>query len=219
MPFAISGNPPPPPPEAPEPPPRVEVIDNKIVIHEKIQFEYDKAIIMEASFDLLSEIAQTIKDNAHIKKISIEGHASAEGSDKYNLKLSDARAKSVMKHLVEKGSIPAEMLVAKGFGETQPIASNDDEAGREANRRVEFIILEQDVTEKKVQVDSKTGKKKVMEEKTKKVKHPKAAEEPPAADDASAGDEAPAEDEKKGKKGKKKKKGKADKADEAGAEK
>ena len=144
MPFGIRGEGPPPPP-APKPPPaRVEVIDNKIVIHEKIQFEYDKAVIKEESFDLLAEIAQTIKNNPQIKHIRVEGHASSEGSDKYNLKLSDERAKSVMKHLIDKGGIGEEMLEAEGFGETQPIASNDDEVGREKNRRVEFTIVGDD---------------------------------------------------------------------------
>lgn len=173
-PFAVRGEapPPPPPPKAEEPPPRVEVVDDKIVIHEKIQFEFDKAVIREESFDLLEEIAQTIKDNPQIKKVLIEGHASAEGSEEHNMKLSDSRAKSVMKHLVDKGQIDEAMLSAKGFGVTKPIASNDDEAGREQNRRVEFTITEQDVTQKKVQIDPKTGEKKVVDQKTSTVKVP-----------------------------------------------
>lgn len=152
--------------ELPAKPPRVEVTDNKIVIHEKIQFEYDKAVIRSESDSLLQEIAQTIKDNPHIKALRVEGHASSEGADEYNMKLSQARAEAVKTYLVEKGGISAEMLNPKGFGETQPIADNSTDAGKEANRRVEFIITKQDITTTKYEVDPKTGEKKAVETKT-----------------------------------------------------
>ena len=166
--FSVMGTPPappaappPPPPKKDEPPPRVEVRENKIEIHEKIQFEYNKATIKPESFSLLDEITDVIKKNPHIKKIQIEGHASSEGNAAYNKALSDRRAKSVMKYLVDHG-IEAARLTAKGFGSEKPIATNDTEEGREQNRRVEFNILEQDVTQKKVQVDPNTGKEKVL---------------------------------------------------------
>jgi len=177
--FAVVGTPPPPPPPPkkeeppppppkPEPPARVEVRDNKIEIKEKIQFEKNKAVILPASFGLLDEIADVIKKNPHIKKIAIEGHASAEGDPKANKKLSDDRAKSVMKYLTDKGIKP-ETLSAKGYGIEKPIGDNKTEEGREKNRRVEFVIVEQDVTKKKVQIDPKTGKEVVLDEKTKTV--------------------------------------------------
>lgn len=158
--------PPPPPPkkeEPPPPPPRVVLKDNKIEIGEKIQFEVNKAVILPQSFGLMDEIADTIKKNPQVKKLSIEGHASAEGDAKKNLKLSDDRAKAVMKYLVDKG-IEAARLTAKGFGVTKPIADNNTEEGREKNRRVEFVVTEQDVTQKKIEIDH-TGKEKVVEEK------------------------------------------------------
>ncbi len=168
--LTIIGDPPPlppPPPPVVEKPKRVEVRDNAIVINEKIQFDVNKATIREESHSLLKEIGDTIKENKHIKKISIEGHASAEGDDRKNMKLSDARAKSVMKYLIDNEGIPKEMLTAKGFGETKPIADNETEDGREKNRRVEFIITEQDITQRKVEVDPETGKETVLEEKPK----------------------------------------------------
>jgi OOP family OmpA-OmpF porin len=157
--------PPPPPKEEPPPPPpaRVEVRDNKIEIKEKIQFEVNKAVILPQSFSLLDEIADIIKKNPHIKKISIEGHASSEGDAARNIKLSDDRAKSVMKYLTEHG-VEAARLSAKGFGAKKPIADNNTEEGKEKNRRVEFVIVEQNITEKKVEVDH-SGKEKVLEEK------------------------------------------------------
>ena len=165
--LAIEGNAPvveaePPPPE---PEKRVEVRDNKIVINEKVQFDVNSAKILAVSHSLLDEVAKVIKENPQIKKIRVEGHASSEGSDTYNLKLSDRRANSVMKYLTGKGGISNETMSAKGYGEAQPIASNDSEDGREKNRRVEFTILEQDVTQKKVEVDD-SGQEKVIEEKT-----------------------------------------------------
>ncbi len=148
----------------PEPQKRVEVRDNKIVINEKVQFEVNSHKIREVSHDLLNEVAKVIKENAQIKKIEIQGHASAEGGDDHNMKLSDRRAKSVMKYLTSKGGVAKDHFTAKGYGETQPIASNDTEDGREKNRRVEFVITEQEVVETKVEVDE-SGNEKVIEEK------------------------------------------------------
>ena len=149
---------------APEPQKRVEVRDNKIVINEKIQFAVNSDKIQEVSFDLLTEVAKVIKDNPQIQKIEIQGHASAEGGDSHNMRLSDRRAKAVKKFLTgKKGGVTKDHLAAKGYGETQPIASNDTEDGREKNRRVEFVITEQEVTQTKVEV-TEDGSEKVLEE-------------------------------------------------------
>jgi OOP family OmpA-OmpF porin len=171
--ITIMGTPPPPPPPPPPPEPvapkRVELRDNKIVFDEKIQFAYNDSTILEASFSLLDEIAKVIKENPHVKKIAIEGHASSEGSDKHNLSLSDKRAKSVMTYLVDKAGIVAERLTAKGFGEQNLLVSEDGlegdslDAAREKNRRVEFNVVEQDVTQKKIEIDPNTGTEKVIE--------------------------------------------------------
>ena len=164
--LAITGTAPPPEAEpAPEPEKRVEVRDNKIVINEKVQFEFNSAKILPVSHSLLDEVAKVIKENPQIKKIEVEGHASDEGSDDYNLKLSDKRANSVMKYLTGKAGIAKDMLTAKGYGEARPIASNDTEDGKEKNRRVEFTITEQEITQTKVEVDPETGKEKVVDTK------------------------------------------------------
>jgi OOP family OmpA-OmpF porin len=181
-PVVVTGDPPPPPPPPPEPEPppppppkRVEVTADKIVIREKIQFDFNKATIKEESHDLLSEIVQVVQENEHIKKVSIEGHTDDQGSDKYNQKLSDQRAKSVLDHLVSKG-VDAGRLTAKGFGESKPIASNETEEGKEQNRRVEFIITEQEEVKKVYEVDPKTGKKKEVEPAQKKADEKEAAQ-------------------------------------------
>jgi outer membrane protein OmpA-like peptidoglycan-associated protein len=158
--IAIGGDlppqPPPPPPPPPAAPKRVEVTADKIVINEKIMFDFDKSTIKPESFSLLDEVAQVIKDNPQIKKISVEGHTDSDGSDKYNQKLSDGRAASVKKYIVDKG-VPETMLDSKGWGESKPIADNNTPEGKEKNRRVEFLITAQDAVKKTVEVDPKTG--------------------------------------------------------------
>lgn len=144
-------------------PPRVVVRDNKIEISEKIQFDFDKDTIKPVSFDLMNEIAAVIAKSPRLKKIRIEGYASSEGDAKHNRVLSDDRAKSVMKYLTDHG-IETPRLVAIGFGVEKPVGDNTTEDGRELNRRVDFVIVDQDVTTAKVQIDSKTGAEKVLNE-------------------------------------------------------
>jgi OOP family OmpA-OmpF porin len=188
--MAIMGSlppPPPPPPEEPAKPMRVELRDNSIVINEKIQFAYNDATILDVSFSLLDEVAAVIKSAPHVKLLEIGGHASTEGSDNHNMRLSDRRAKAVMTYLVEKAGVKTDLLAAKGYGETKPLADPEEtDADRERNRRVEFLILEQNVTEKKVEIDPNTGKEKVLDQtmKTQKVETAAADEDvAPAEED------------------------------------
>ncbi|MEN9581015.1 MAG: hypothetical protein RJA70_4024 [Pseudomonadota bacterium] len=168
--IAIAGTPAPKPVEAKMAPMRVEMRDNQIVINEKVQFAYNDAEILEVSFSLLNEVADVIKKNPHVKVIEVGGHASSEGSDSHNLRLSKRRAKAVMTYLVEKAGVEQARLTSQGFGETKPLVTPDEtEADRERNRRVEFLILEQDVTQKKVEVDPNTGKEKVLDTAVKSV--------------------------------------------------
>ncbi|NVB39706.1 OmpA family protein [Pseudenhygromyxa sp. WMMC2535] len=143
--------------EAPKEEPRVEVTDDKIVIREKVQFDYNKATIRSESDDLLAEVASVMNQNPRIKKIRVEGHASSEGDYKHNVDLSKRRAKAVLDHLVKRGKVDKGRLESEGYGPDRPIADNDTESGREANRRVEFTILEQEFTETTTTVDPETG--------------------------------------------------------------
>jgi outer membrane protein OmpA-like peptidoglycan-associated protein len=164
--LGIKGTPPAPPPPPPEEEKRVVVRDDRIEIKEKIQFAYNDSKILEVSNGLLTDIAAVLKETPRILKVEIGGHASTEGSDSHNLDLSDRRSKAVMKWLVDKGGVAADRLSAKGYGETMPLATPDEsEADREKNRRVEFLIKDQDITQKKVEIDPKTGEEKVVEEK------------------------------------------------------
>ena len=130
-----------PPPPAPEPP-RVEVKADRIEINEKIQFAIDKADILPVSDGLLNEVVAALQAHPELEKIGIQGHTDDDGDEKYNQSLSERRAKSVLDWLVAHGVVAAR-LESKGFGESKPIADNTTSAGREKNRRVEFLILKQ----------------------------------------------------------------------------
>ena len=106
----------------------------------------NKATIKPVSFGLLDQVAQLLRGHTEIK-IEIQGHTDAQGNMEHNIALSKERAESVRTYLIKK-SIPPEQLVAGGYGPTVPIADNKTKAGREANRRVEFHIIEQPKPEK-----------------------------------------------------------------------
>jgi outer membrane protein OmpA-like peptidoglycan-associated protein len=122
---------------------RVVIEKNFIKITEKIYFEFGKNAIQERSDSLIAEIAQTIVANPQLKKIRIEGHTDDVGSEVANLKLSQARADSVKDAIAALG-VAQNRLDAVGFGEMRPIESNKTDDGRAANRRVEFIIVDQE---------------------------------------------------------------------------
>lgn len=128
---------------APPPPPvAVEVkAEEKIVITQKIHFEFDRATIRPISYPILDDVASLLARNPQIAHVRIEGHTDWIGSDAYNQNLSQRRANSVRKYLIQKGIAP-DRLIAVGYGETRPIADNNTVLGRAKNRRVEFTVLD-----------------------------------------------------------------------------
>ncbi len=108
-----------------------------------IQFDLDSAVIRQESFSLLQEFAKAFKNGLQNKKIVIAGHASSDGDDEYNYGLSYRRALAVQEFLLQQ-ELPNDAerrLTVQAFGEKQPIDSNETEAGRVKNRRVEFIAV------------------------------------------------------------------------------
>lgn len=108
-----------------------------------IYFDYDSDVIRKESYPVLDNVVEQIKQLGKYKKVIIEGHCSSEGTDEYNMDLSRRRALAVKKYLVSKGLDPAKLEIAP-YGESRPIASNETEEGRAKNRRVEFIIEEEE---------------------------------------------------------------------------
>ena len=109
------------------------------VVLQNIFFEFAKATLKPASYPSLDRVVKFMQDNPDIK-VEIDGHTDNIGSDAVNLKLSRARAQAVVNYITSKGIYP-KRLVAKGFGESQPVATNNTAEGRAQNRRVEFKIL------------------------------------------------------------------------------
>jgi outer membrane protein OmpA-like peptidoglycan-associated protein len=111
----------------------------KAIQLKNIYFEFDKYELMPRSYVELGKLLQILRENPTLH-IAIVGHTDNIGSTNYNLWLSRKRAKAVWQHLIDSG-ITAERLQYRGEGKARPIASNDTEAGRFQNRRVEFVIL------------------------------------------------------------------------------
>ena len=88
----------------------------------------------------MNQLADILKKYPNAK-LTIEGHTDNTGSNAYNKKLSDNRAKAVLDYLVNKG-IDASRLTAVGYGEDKPVTSNKNAEGRTHNRRVELILTE-----------------------------------------------------------------------------
>jgi OOP family OmpA-OmpF porin len=129
--------PPPPPPAPVAPAPAPPPVDNcgRIVLR-GVNFEFDKSNIDAASAGVLDVAAEQLQGCPNVN-VRVEGHTDSIGTDAYNQGLSERRANAVMGHLVDRG-VSASRLTAVGYGEANPIASNDTAEGRALNRRVEL---------------------------------------------------------------------------------
>ncbi len=114
----------------------------QMIAHKDLQpinFKTGSAELLDESHPALNKIGETAKKYPNLK-LRVEGHTDSQGSDSYNLTLSQNRADAVRTYLISTG-VPAEQVVAAGFGKTRPIASNDTAEGRAQNRRVEFLFF------------------------------------------------------------------------------
>jgi outer membrane protein OmpA-like peptidoglycan-associated protein len=111
----------------------------KLVLND-ITFETNSADLNTSSYEELDRVIKLLIDNPEIK-IEISAHSDNVGSVAYNMKLSSKRAQSVVDYLIS-GQLPLERLIAKGYGESMPVASNDSEENRAKNRRVELKIID-----------------------------------------------------------------------------
>jgi outer membrane protein OmpA-like peptidoglycan-associated protein len=104
-----------------------------------ITFALNSADLNAQFFSVLDGVAMVLKEYDKTV-IEVAGHTDSTGSDQYNQQLSERRARSVAQYLISQGVKP-ERIITVGAGEAYPIASNDTEAGRAANRRVELTIV------------------------------------------------------------------------------
>ncbi|MCP2038054.1 OmpA family protein [Chryseobacterium sp. HSC-36S06] len=103
-----------------------------------VNFGFDSSDLTSAAKANLDKLAQVLKNNLDTN-INIYGHTDSKGTDAYNLSLSERRAAAVKSYLISQGVSSSRMLTM-GVGEKEPVASNDTDAGRAENRRVEFAI-------------------------------------------------------------------------------
>ncbi|MCB9764304.1 MAG: OmpA family protein [Alphaproteobacteria bacterium] len=122
---------------------QVKVTAQEVRILQQVFFETDKAVIRPESYALLDEVANTLVVNPQIRLVEVQGHTDSVGSAEYNQQLSEDRANAVRQYLIDKG-VSARRLQARGYGNTRPLGSEETEAGRAENRRVQFEIVEQD---------------------------------------------------------------------------
>jgi OOP family OmpA-OmpF porin len=105
-----------------------------------VEFEYNSATLTQASKPVLDKAAEGLREHPRLR-IEVQGHTDGIGSAEYNLTLSQRRALSVRDYLISQ-QVPADELIAKGYGKTQPVATNATPQGRSMNRRVVLIVLD-----------------------------------------------------------------------------
>jgi outer membrane protein OmpA-like peptidoglycan-associated protein len=135
-------------PGAPSPDPKkngcpglVALRGGQLRILKPVYFATDKDVILPKSFPVLQAVAAALKAETAIKKVRIEGHTDNRGTVAHNMDLSERRARSVLRWLIQNG-VAEDRLTAKGYGPHQPIETNATDAGRAANRRVVFTITD-----------------------------------------------------------------------------
>jgi outer membrane protein OmpA-like peptidoglycan-associated protein len=118
---------------------KVTDVEIKIALPGDILFDFDKDTLRPDALPTLQKIADVLA-NYPDAPVLIEGFTDSKGKDSYNLKLSDRRAASVKKWLVENAGVDGDHINTKGWGEAKPVTPNIDPEGRQKNRRVEITI-------------------------------------------------------------------------------
>jgi outer membrane protein OmpA-like peptidoglycan-associated protein len=119
--------------------------ETRIELPADILFDFDKADIRPAASAALKQAADLLRASAR-GTVRIEGHTDSKGADQYNLRLSQRRAQSVQRWLVEREGLSNVRFATRGFGASKPAAANtkpdgsDDPEGRQKNRRVEIVF-------------------------------------------------------------------------------
>ena len=129
----VPAPPAPPPPPTPAPAPKPVVFDT-------IYFDPNKTNITPIAAKALDKNGQILNGNPNIR-VEIGGHTDGEGSAAANQKISEKRAQSCKKYLMDKFNIPEKQMITKGYGATKPVADNKTQEGRSKNRRVEFKVI------------------------------------------------------------------------------
>jgi len=111
-----------------------------VPVFESIYFNENKTNIDPVAAKVLDRDAMILKDNPNIK-VEIGGHTDFSGSEGARQKISEKRAESAKKYMMDKFNIPGDRITTKGYGSQKPIADNKTKEGRAKNRRVEFRVI------------------------------------------------------------------------------
>jgi outer membrane protein OmpA-like peptidoglycan-associated protein len=122
--------------------PLARLTNSQVEILDQVKFKSGSSTILAESNPVLEAVAKILKDHPELKKVRVEGHTDNRGSKATNKSLSIQRAAAVVQWLTSKGGVAKSRLTSVGLGMETPIESNDTDAGRQANRRVEFHITE-----------------------------------------------------------------------------
>jgi outer membrane protein OmpA-like peptidoglycan-associated protein len=148
-------------PEVLQEQPEEEAKPDQVLVMHEVFFEFDSEELRKTSegTSFLEELAVSLRSKPYTKLV-IEGHTCSLGTNSYNHRLSQRRASKIKRILIEQYQVEASKIEAQGIGEDRPIASNDDEPGREQNRRVEFKIFRDDAPQvTTVETESSTVEK------------------------------------------------------------
>lgn len=106
----------------------------------EVHFDFDRSEVKAEYFDEIEEVADFMEQYPDVV-VELEGHTDSRGTEQYNLGLSDRRASAVRQVMIDRFNVQASRVSARGYGESQPIATNDTDAGRAQNRRVMTVII------------------------------------------------------------------------------
>lgn len=123
----------------------------RITFDNAILFDFDSYALRPAARTDLSDLARSLANYPNVDAL-IVGHTDSRGAESYNQTLSERRAEAVATYLAQQGVAPRRMMVS-GMGETQPVASNETEAGRQQNRRVEVALFANEEYRQQVEDD------------------------------------------------------------------
>jgi outer membrane protein OmpA-like peptidoglycan-associated protein len=128
-----------------------ELLDTGMIRLQNVNFETAKAALLPESYPTLDVVGMVLSRWPQLR-IEVGGHTDSRGSNVYNQKLSEARAKSVLDYLTGKfPDLKAEQFTVKGYGESKPLVPNSNALNMAKNRRVEFKVLNKDVLKKEVE--------------------------------------------------------------------
>jgi outer membrane protein OmpA-like peptidoglycan-associated protein len=117
----------------------IELIDDRIVLDDRVLFDVDRAHVKSAGRDIVASIVKAWREHPEWASMTIEGHADVRGTDDYNQALSERRAQGVRAAMVRDGADP-DRIDAVGYGRSRPRDPGDDAAAHSRNRRVEFVV-------------------------------------------------------------------------------